>query len=297
MNRTLFTTTIILIFLLRTASLLCQVSEDHAESQRHLIAMVGKQTEYVGIIEKGTKDSIWFREGETLHAFHISEVGTISEYDYDGIYRRYERNSERYVLAPTALSLKKGEAYYQNLLVIGSAIGVGVTDHFSITMGTFAPSVFSYTFTGYLAPKYSIELSDRVNLGIGAIGGMMVYIEDYYVEGLMLVPFVNTTIGSVDNNFTIGLGYGAEDKEQQNKIFGGMFAFKVRFGEKFNLVSESTFAKVERPYLISESDNWYFGSHVIRRSVRKNSFDFGVVLISEFTNSVPIPYFGYTRSF
>jgi hypothetical protein len=43
----------------------------------------------------------------------------------------------RYFFAPSAISIKRGTVYYQNIMLTTSFVNYGVTDHFSIGGGEF----------------------------------------------------------------------------------------------------------------------------------------------------------------
>jgi len=267
-----------------------------AEETKYILTIVGDKSEYIGVLENGTKDSIYIKVDDELHSFHLNEVSTLIKYDYKGPFQNYERSAERHVLAPSGLTLKKDEAYYQNLLLFGSVFGVGVTDRFSMTGGVFLPSITYEELVAYFAPKFSFKMMSNLHVGFGVVGGFDIDTHDFDLYEFMLVPFINTSIGNADHNFTIGLGYGVEDEDLDNRVTAGMFGFKVRFSEKFSVVSENTLVLVDNHYS-SRSENWFFGSHVLRHVNAKGSFDFGALTIYAYGDPIFLPYIGYARFF
>jgi len=263
---------------------------------KYLISMVDKSIEYIGEIEKGTKDSIWINVGEEQLSFHIEEITTIQPIDEEHAYENYERCAARYVLAPSAMGLKRDEAYYQNLFIFGSLFNVGVTDNFSMTGGVLLPLIVYGELVSYYTPKFSVQIKPKLHFGTGMVGGFSLDIFDFEPYEFMLVPFANMTIGDVNNNVTIGFGYGIEDWESQNEVTARMLAVKFKPLKRVSIVSENTMMFKDDSF-IRERGNRYFGFHVLRYFKRKNSFDIGILTLKMFNDNIILPYFSYTRAF
>lgn len=114
--------------------------------------------------------------------------------------------STRYFVGPSSYGLKKGESYYQNTWIFFNQFATGLSDNFSIGVGTVPLFLFGgYSTPVWITPKFSF--ADKNEKGGFAMGGLFGTIigED---ESSFGVVYGTATLGSRDNNVTIGLGYG-----------------------------------------------------------------------------------------
>jgi len=142
----------------------------------------------------------------------------------------------RYFWAPNGYGLKRGEGYYQNVWILFNQVSVGVTDNFTLGLGTVPLFFFAGSATPvWITPKVSIPLKrDKVNLGAGALVGTVIG-EESSSFGL---AYGVTTIGSKDKNLNIGIGYGfagGEWSETPTITLSGM----LRTGKRGYLISEN----------------------------------------------------------
>jgi len=107
-------------------------------------------------------------------------------------------HDSRYFFAPSAFNLKKGELYYNAVYFVLHDIQYGVSDNFSMGIGT---SIAGMPL--YLTPKLSFHLNEKNALGIG----------DLPMFGTWGTNFMGNlaygvyTRGDVNGNFTIGAGH------------------------------------------------------------------------------------------
>jgi hypothetical protein len=150
--------------------------------------------------------------------------------------------SSRYFWAPNGYGLMKGEAYYQNIWVLYNQVSFGLSDNFSMGIGTIPLFLFAGTPTPlWIVPKFSFPLvKDKFNLGTGAFLGTLVG-ADAGVFGLL---YGTTTFGSRDKNMSIGLAYGFADGNWLNTpVFN--FSGMVRTGPRGYFITENYFISVE----------------------------------------------------
>lgn len=284
--------TLLLLFICWNLGYGQDVNPQHQE-KKHLITLEQDKVEYVGVITKSTKDSVWINiEGEGKQFAQV-DISSIELFDYNGRFNGVDRNYVRHILAPTAFNLKKGDVYYQNLLLIGNLFGVGVSDDFSITGGAVLPPITYDELFFYVAPKFSQQVNSNFSIGGGLIFAVDIDVFDFEIYELLLVPFLNGTIGSRDLNFTFGFGFGVEDDDLDNNVAAMMFGSTVRLSNYIVLVSENTFAQ---RYGIS-TRNYYLGAHAIRFVKRKNTLDLGLLTFRFWDDFFPVPYLGYVRFF
>jgi hypothetical protein len=144
-------------------------------------------------------------------------------------------NSTRYLFAPSAFCLKKGEGYYQNIYGAGNAVNYGLTDHISIGGGLVGP----------MGAYINTKIGTSINKNIHVAGGVLLGNSFFPINGNILavgVGFGVVTVGNVDHNITVGTGYGLDNTGgkttwQDKPLFvaNGM----ARVGKKFALVTEN----------------------------------------------------------
>ncbi|MEM7659070.1 MAG: hypothetical protein AAF399_23310 [Bacteroidota bacterium] len=119
-----------------------------------------------------------------------------------------------YFFAPSAIPLRKGEGYYQNILVGINGARYGLTDQISITAGleafTALYSIFgndTRILTGFAGINWSTQLSERWWVG----GGVMGAAADRFEQ--LAVAYGMATYGSLDHHVSFGIGLsGAKDR-------------------------------------------------------------------------------------
>lgn len=213
-----------------------------------------------------------------------SKINQVVPDDYTGEFRFPNPHGTRYFFGPTGMPIKKGEGYYQNLMVVGNFVNYGVTDWFSIGGGfEFISTVSGYPIW-FLTPKVGWKLSENWHIGGGAfVGGML-------EEGSFYMPYAAITYGSKESNFTVGMGWVNNGVEWGNSPLV-MLSGTHRISNTVALLTEN--------YIIpnNELDLNYMGIHGIRIMSEKNAFDIGIILIPQITESIPLPYVGYSRAF
>lgn len=101
----------------------------------------------------------------------------------------------RYYFSPSSFNLRKHEFYYSTLNFGIHDIQYGITDHFSIGMGTtvaFMPV--------YITPKVSFSISDKHHISFGDLLAYGTYVSNWYFNLL----YGTYTYGTIDKNITIG---------------------------------------------------------------------------------------------
>jgi len=115
----------------------------------------------------------------------------------------------RYFFSPSAFSLKPGEGYYQNTLLMLNSFNVGVTKWLSLgggfeiitTIGSITAGYFKPTF--FLTPKIGCKIAKNLRLGAGVI-----YIQLAGDEFQLGTVYGVVTYGNTDNNISGGVGWG-----------------------------------------------------------------------------------------
>ncbi|MBL7727131.1 MAG: hypothetical protein JNM68_05580 [Dinghuibacter sp.] len=167
-------------------------------------------------------------------------------------------NATRYVIGPSAIPLRKGEGYYQNLMLVAHSASVGITRNISIGGGTElltpittgkAPAVYFFTL------KSGFKVAPRLH-----VGGGLLYLNignNYYGtrNNHLGNVFGLVTYGSRNNNVTVGAGWGAQRSKQLNP--------HTNNAEMRSYISKYptfTFSAMARPFkwLGVVTENWVF---------------------------------------
>lgn len=243
--------------------------------------------------------------------FEVANLGSIN-IKYDNIYKieKVENvvekdgqfwipnpNSTRYLFAPSAYNLKKGEGYYQNVYVLLNSVNYGITDYFSIGGGIEFISTFSGYPIAFITPKFGFHITEKFGIGMGVIAASF----DGEYGGIAYGVF---TYGGIENNVTLGVGWGAiydnyitiynpDPWDVMNKpiiTVNGM----MRVGPKAALVTENWFAPIG-------SDDSYMGivTYGVRFFKDKFTIDLALVNNMEIIEIIPIgiPYVDFVFKF
>jgi hypothetical protein len=158
----------------------------------------------------------------------------------------------RNLVGPTAIPMKKGSSYFQNMYIFFNGYNYAFTDHFSLKVGA---ELISIGFGGApgiycISPRVNYQVLPGVYVG----GGMLYTLFPRNPFGFSLHQFTlsgYSTFGTKDNNVTIGIGWnfgtrksyagsGVYEQRFYNSpaptfSLGGM----VRFNKRFGMVTEN----------------------------------------------------------
>ena len=119
-------------------------------SELALIKMKGESgTTYVGtIIERSDREITILTDANTkiqILLVNIQDIRAIPKSQiHNGEYWFPNPNETRYLYAPSAFNLKKGEGYYQNTYLFINTFNYGITDNFSMGIGFEFFSTFAF---------------------------------------------------------------------------------------------------------------------------------------------------------
>ena len=109
-----------------------------------------------------------------IPAKNIVSIEELDATEYkDGAYWFPNPHATRYLIGPSAFTLKKGEGYYQNTYIFLNSVNVGLSDNFSFGGGIEFISTFSSLGGGnfdpifYLTPKVGFKVAEKVQVGGG----------------------------------------------------------------------------------------------------------------------------------
>lgn len=255
----------------------------------------GKQViQVMGTPEKETKDSLWINViGESI-GYKKTEVRSIKAWEYKGRFDVPDRNTARHFFSPTARNLKKGEAYYQNILIGGQTVNYGIIDNISIGFGfegiTFA---LEQELTWFVHPKFSTMTESGLDFGFGVMVSGMHYWAFEELDRLIVVPYMNMTIGSVDYNVTAGIGHGFDWDRRFSRIPAGLLGTKLRITNSLSFTSENVLFNIKKEG--RDPQAFYGGLHGIQWSVRRFTVDLAFLYIHEQGDSAfaAAPYLGF----
>ncbi len=172
-------------------------------------------------------------------------------------------NTTRYLFAPSAFTLKKGEGYYQNTYLFLNSINVGITDNISIgggieilsTFGSLTEGSFQPVF--FITPKIGFQVAEKVHIGAGLL---YVSVPEFVSDERMGlgIAYGIGTYGTEDHNVTLGIGWGVVEGEFSNKpiiAISGM----TRIARKTALVTENWFFPADPYYGVISYGIRFFG--------------------------------------
>jgi hypothetical protein len=137
----------------------------------------------------------------------IASLVTVAPQDFhDGQYWFRNPNATRLFFAPTGRTLRRGEGYYSNTLLVFNGATVGVTDR--VTIGgnvSLIPS--SGSQLAYVTPKAGVYSSEDLNVSVGALLAYNGFGETDSERQFGILYSV-ATMGSPDASVTGGIGWG-----------------------------------------------------------------------------------------
>ncbi|MEN8225606.1 MAG: hypothetical protein ABFS05_09640 [Bacteroidota bacterium] len=277
--------------------------------------IIGSETQYIA--NKGTQYKIDLQDGTRLTGNLISEndstvivelkdlgelkiqrekinrmIPLSADIEVQKAYWFKNPNATRLLFAPTAIPLRKGEGYYQNIYIVGNMFNVGVADNFSIGGGFDFITMFTrpddswQPFLNFNA-KAGVKVHKNIHVAAGGIYATMI---NEFSAG---IPYALGTFGNYNSNFTTGLGWGFVDGDFEEKPFimlGGM----ARCSEKIWLVSENWIAPMD------EDNNYYLViSYGVRFSGKKISVDLAFLNSKDIFEQIiiGIPYVDFVIKF
>jgi hypothetical protein len=108
------------------------------------------------------------------------------------------QHKSRYFFAPSSYNLEKGELYYNSLYFLLHDVQYGITDKFSMGMGT---SIMGFPF--YLTPKVTFPINQKSSFALGD----MLIIGTYGTRFTGNLLYLTYSRGGRSGNFTVGGGF------------------------------------------------------------------------------------------
>ena len=272
-----------LLFLVST-NFNAQTPIDTVKNSERVVVKMNNGDEFRGKIIKRDQNSIVLETTNGTLNLISSNVRSIDLDLYKGKFRFPNSNETRYFFGPSAIPIKKGKGYYQNVLLTTNFINYGIMRNFSIGGGVELISLLFGSPIWFLTPKVGFKVAENSHVGGGFI------MTGFEAERISTLAYGVYTLGSSETNVTIGAGYGLIAGEFSNRPTI-MASGTRRVGNNVALLTENYFIPV------GKSTN-YIGILGLRLLAPKNSFDFGLVFGPQISEIIPaLPFIGYTRSF
>lgn len=240
------------------------------------------------------------------------------------------QHRSRYLFAPSSYNLEKGELYYNTLYFLIHDVQYGISNQFSLGMGT---TIVGFPF--YVTPKLTLPVNEKSAFALGD----MLIIGTWGSNFTGNLVYATYTRGNAFNNFTIGGGYlaaGGQDVDTRINAPVVNFSALAKVSSHIYFITETyaTFVKVKQTgyynnyetgtYYDEEFDqnNFFLYSFLGFRFINKNidvkcwqvGLSFVLAAFGEIpgqyqnsgyystetntgTHVIPIPMLGYARKF
>jgi hypothetical protein len=199
-------------------------------------------------------------------------------------------HATRYLYAPSAINLQRGEGYYQNTWLILNSFNVGVTDNFSIGGGLELISTFAERNPiFFVTPKVGFKLAEKFHAGGGVLFASIPSFGSSN-RSYLGTTFVSGTYGSKDRNITSSLGWGFVEGELSRRPIITLSAM-TRVSRRTALVSENWFIPIDGYYGLLSYGVRFFGEKIAVDLAFINNRD---IFQSIF---IGIPYVSFTVKF
>ena len=196
---------------------------------------------YIGTVVSETDERVVLSvDGVGEITFERRNIKTITEIDpgrmRNGTYWFDNPNATRYLFAPNAIGLRSETGYYQNTWIFFNNVNYGLTDHFSMGVGTVPVFLFGVrALPIWILPKVSYPVNDSFSLATGAMFGGV--IGDNVSMGVGLA-YGMATYGNRDSNITGTIAYGYQGTRWSRRPFFNLSGMH-RLSQTFYLTSEN----------------------------------------------------------
>lgn len=270
-----------------------QIQTAHKQSQ----TFIPLKSEYrVELLDGTTLTGILMEETDTEIKIQLKDIGLLTinrakikklvplegSKEAQKSYWFKNPHATRLLFAPTAIPLKKGEGYYQNIYIVANMFNYGIGDNLSVGGGFDFITMFATMDDGWSPMlnfniKSGFQVSENFHAGVG---GLYLTIPG---EGSAGIVYGLGTIGSYNSNLTLGLGWGFIDGTFEEKPFimiGGM----VRISEKLWFVSENWIAPIG-------DENYYtIVSYGLRFAANRIAVDLAFINSKDIITFIPIGF-------
>ena len=260
-----------------------ETPQDSSYINKNVVVLMSDGDEYRGIYIEKTDKHVIIKTNNGEIRLLSTNIKTLEIDTYEGEFKFPNPHDTRYFFGPTAIPIKKGTGYYQNLMLLGNFVNFGITRNLSIGGGfEFISTLIIRQPIYFLTPKVGFELADNFHFGGGVL---FVGISG---ENSTL-GYTAATVGTSEKNITLGIGFGVTNgfaHERPTIMLSG----QTRVSNGVSLMTEN--------YILPSTDFSYIGIQGVRLLSRNNAFDIGLVIIPELiSEGIPLPYIGYARVF
>ncbi len=148
-------------------------------------------------------------------------------------------NATRLYIAPTGRMLKAGDGYFTDVYLFFGGFSYGLTDQLTIGGGlSLFPGLGIDKQLFFFTPKMGVALNDKLSLAVGALVIAIPDLDDDIGRPLVGGIYGVGTYGSIDNNLTLGIGYGFADGDLADKPIL-IVGVQTRLSRRISFVSEN----------------------------------------------------------
>lgn len=216
----------------------------------------------------------------TISATDIDEIQETSESDYKGGKYWFPNPSySKYHFGSTGRNLKKGDGYYQNVLIVFNSAHYGITDWFSIGAGFEAISTFMGQPLFFIMPKFGYEFFKNFSVGVSYMyGNQSAAIAEEGFAGIGIINGI-ITYGNDDYNGSVGFGWAhSADNLTSDPVI--TISGQARVARRLALVTEN--------YLIPADPYYGIFSYGLRILGERSSFDISFLNSKDIATVFPV---------
>jgi small nuclear ribonucleoprotein (snRNP)-like protein len=220
-----------------TIDLYSQVPIDTIKKTERVVVKMNNGDEFRGKILSRDQNTVILETTNGTLNLISSNVRSINIDSYNGRFRFPNSNETRYFFGPSAIPIKQGKGYYQNVLITTNFVNYGLFKNVSIGGGVELLSLIFGSPVWFLTPKVGFKVGDNSHIGGGFI------MAGFAGESTATLGYGVYTIGSSESNLTVGAGYGLISGEFSNQPTI-MVSGTHRVGNNFALLTENYFIPV-----------------------------------------------------
>ena len=191
--------------------------------------------EFQGLLISVSEDRVEIQNGEgqiiSVAADQIIEVLVIDPTRRRDTYFQ-DAAANKLILMPVGFPMDGGELHVADQEIVAVSASYGVTDNFSLWGGLSIPGAI-------LNARYGVAIGEKVGMSAGSFVGVA-FIDP---GALVLLPYVITSVGSPNQNLTLGVGgvFYSWDPKVEFYTVGGAAAIagKIVLSQTASIITEN----------------------------------------------------------
>ena len=216
----------------------------------------------------------------TTVEYVVDEEPSVNKLDFSP-FDSFDPNATRYLYAPNAFMLQKGEWQISQKQLLFTAVSYGINNFLSVQLGSAIPFLFdsdTWNLLGSVKMGYSLNKHNHIAGGVQGFA---------FRSTTSALPFVTYTSGTPNQNLSLNFSFPVSTASEAGVLLTNISGYK-RISEKLGLVTENYYVQE----LKRNKSHYLIFSGALRIIANQLGIDVGLIKFEEV--SIPIPWISFT---